>query len=287
MSRPGWGDRLAEVLGTRVVHTASLAGGCVGDVRALETADGRQLVAKLGSGADGALDLEGWMLDYLRAHSDVPVPRVEHAAPDLLIMERVAGSTGLAGDAQEHAAELLAALHGVTTSRYGLERDTLIGGLPQPNAWCPRWVDFFAERRLRWMAAEAYRAGRLDARTRRDVDALSERLSDWLGEPAQPALLHGDLWGGNMLSQRGRVTGLIDPAIYYGHPEVELAFGTMFGTFNERFFAAYRALRPLDPGFFAERRDLYNLYPLLVHVRLFGGSYVDDVRGVVRRFGAC
>ncbi len=79
--------------------------------------------------------------------------------------------------------------------------------------------------------------------------------------------------------------GFVDPAIYYAHPEIELAFTTLFGTFERPFFDRYHELRPIAPGFFEERRDIYNLYPLLVHVRLFGGSYVSSVERTLRQFG--
>lgn len=95
----------------------------------------------------------------------------------------------------------------------------------------------------------------------------------------------GDIWSRNVLARNGRVVGLIDPAIYYGHPEAELAFITLFNTFGDAFFQRYHALRPIAAGFFEERRDLYNLYPLLVHVRSFGGGYVHSVDQILRRFG--
>ena len=91
--------------------------------------------------------------------------------------------------------------------------------------------------------------------------------------------------GGNILVEGGRVAAFIDPAISYSHAEVELAFGTLFGTFTERFFDAYRSARPIDDGFFEARRDLYNLYPLLVHARLFGAGYLAQIDATLRRFG--
>jgi len=104
-------------------------------------------------------------------------------------------------------------------------------------------------------------------------------------EPVRPSLIHGDMWGGNVLAANGMITGFIDPALYFADPEIELAFTTLFSTFGDTFFSRYNEHRPLAPGFFEERRDLYNLYPLLVHVRLFGGSYVDSVDGILRKFG--
>ena len=99
------------------------------------------------------------------------------------------------------------------------------------------------------------------------------------------SLIHGDVWTTNVLARNGRVTGFIDPAIYYAHAEIELAFTTLFGTFDEDFLRRYEELRPIAPGFMEVRRDIYNLYPLLVHVRLFGGGYVASVESILHRFG--
>ena len=176
-----------------------------------------------------------------------------------------------------------------TTSRRppsGYERDTLIGGLAQPNPQNASWLAFFAEHRLIHMARDAYEAGRLPAATLGRVETLAGRLDRWLVEPSRPSLIHGDMWGGNVLAKGGRVAGFVDPALYYADPEIELAFSTLFSTFGRAFFERYGALRPLRPGFFEERRELYNLYPLLVHTRLFGGAYAASVARTLDRFGS-
>ena len=102
---------------------------------------------------------------------------------------------------------------------------------------------------------------------------------------SRPALIHGDMWGGNILCRDGRVAAFIDPAIYHAEPEIELAFATLFATFGTPFFERYRDIRPIAPGFFEERPALYNLYPLLVHVRLFGGHYVASVEATLSQLG--
>ncbi|MDP6927871.1 MAG: fructosamine kinase family protein, partial [Rhodospirillales bacterium] len=128
-------------------------------------------------------------------------------------------------------------------------------------------------------------SGRMPTSMMSRLERLAGRLSEWIDEPCEPSLIHGDMWGGNVLCADGRITGFIDPAIYFADAEIELAFTTLFGTFGDDFFARYNEHRPLKPGFFETRRDLYNLYPLLVHVRLFGGSYVNSVETTLRRFG--
>jgi fructosamine-3-kinase len=276
-------EAIAAALGVERVRLSGLSGGCVGEVYAVETSEGERLVAKVDQSAGGALDVEGYMLDYLGQHSALPVPAVRHADPSLLVMEWLPGSSG-GGGAEDHAAGLLADLHGVQAEKFGLQRATLIGGLHQPNPQVGSWVEFFAEHRLLEMAGQAFAAGRLDQGTMGQVEALAGRVEKWLAEPDAPSLLHGDVWSGNVLSEGKKVTGFVDPAIYYGHPEVELAFITLFSTFGKRFFAVYGERRGIAAGFWEERRDLYNLYPLLVHVRLFGGGYVGQVQGILRRF---
>jgi fructosamine-3-kinase len=257
----------------------------VGQVYRVGLADGRQIVAKTASSPEAHLEREGFMLRYLAENSRLPVPAVLHSSESLLLMAYVEGNSSFSPAAEAHAAVLLADLHSVTAPACGLERATLIGGLHQPNPWTDSWVDFFRDQRLLSMAGVAHRAGRLPDILLRRVEAFAGRLSDWLGEPERPALLHGDVWTTNVLAAGGHITAFIDPAVYYGHPEIELAFITLFNTFGAAFFERYGALRPITPGFWGERRDIYNLYPLLVHVRLFGGGYVGSIDRTLRRFG--
>jgi fructosamine-3-kinase len=103
--------------------------------------------------------------------------------------------------------------------------------------------------------------------------------------PAAPALVHGDIWASNLLVQDGRITGVLDPALYYGHPEVELAYIFLFHSFGQSFLQRYQALRPISPGFFEERIHVYQLYPLLSHVCHFGGHYVKDTSDKLTQLG--
>lgn len=277
--------RIAAAIGGAVEKIVPLSGGSVGRVYRARLAGGRDVVVKA-SGADAHLDIEGAMLNALAELSRLPVPRVLHAEPDLLIMTHIANDGGATtAGAERHAAELIAALHDVAGPGFGFDFDTLIGGLHQPNPWCEAWVPFFRDRRLLAVAREAHGAGTIGDGLLARIERFADDLGRWLAEPARPALLHGDLWGGNVLIAKGRIAGFVDPACYYGHPEMELAFATLFSTFGEAFFARYRELRPLAPGFFEERRDIYNLYPLLVHARLFGGSYGASAARVLKRLG--
>jgi fructosamine-3-kinase len=135
------------------------------------------------------------------------------------------------------------------------------------------------------MARAARDEGALPAALHDRLERLAGALGEYLTEPPFPSLLHGDLWTGNVLVKGDRIAGFIDPAIYCGHPEIELAFTTMFGTFGRAFFEAYEDNLPLEPGFHDLRRDIYNLYPTLVHVRLFGGNYLPTINRTLTRLG--
>lgn len=268
-----------------VVDITPLSGGCIGQVYRARLAGGQNIVVKADDGRNPQLDIEGRMLIYLQENSRLPVPAVLHSAPRLLIMEFLPGQSHFSAKAQEHAAELLADLHNVTAPAYGLPWDTLIGGLPQVNTPTASWLDFFREQRLMFMGRTALKAGRLPAPTLARLEKFCGHLDKWLLEPARPSLIHGDVWTTNVLAVGDQITGFVDPALYFADPEIELAFTTLFDTFGQPFFRRYEEIRPLAPGFFDTRRDIYNLYPLLVHVRLFGGSYISLVESTLRRLG--
>lgn len=277
--------RIETAVHSKISTMTPLSGGCIGEVMRIELTDGRSIVGKMAAGGHGRLQIEGMMLRYLAEHSQLPVPGVLHAEPDLLLLSFLPGNSRFDAAAERDAAEKLASLHNISANRFGFEQETLIGGLRQPNPWTESWLTFFGEQRLIYMAQQGVAVNRLPAALLTRLANLVDNLDRWLVEPERPSLIHGDVWTTNVLAQDGMITGFIDPAIYYADPEIELAFTTLFGTFGDAFFNRYEELRPLRPGFFEERRDLYNLYPLLVHVRLFGGSYVTAVERTLRQFG--
>ena len=134
------------------------------------------------------------------------------------------------------------------------------------------------------MSEVGNQTGQLPASLHRRIGKFADDLEKFLIEPDAPSLIHGDMWTGNVLALNGKIASFVDPAIYYAHPEIELAFSTLFGTFGQAFFDVYQEVNPLEPGFFTERRDIYNLYPLLVHVCLFGGGYTSQVDSILKRF---
>jgi fructosamine-3-kinase len=177
----------------------------------------------------------------------------------------------------------LAQLHRAGAPAFGLERDNFIGSLPQRNRAHAGWAEFFWLERLEPQLARAVATGRASSRLRSGLERLASKLTQLVG-PAEPAArLHGDLWSGNLHVDEDGAPCLIDPAVYGGHREVDLAMMRLFGGFGESVFRAYQEAWPLAPGH-AERVALYQLYPLLVHVNLFGGGYVESVERSLARY---
>ncbi len=190
-------------------------------------------------------------------------------------------------DYWEHFGRQLAAMHRADTSKwtpggkYGFSEDNYIGAGEQCNSVRWEWIPFFRECRLE---AQFGRAQRYFDRTgRKAMQQLLDHLDEYLVEPEYPSLLHGDLWGGNFLTGPDGYAWLIDPAVYVGHAEADLAMTELFGGFAPAFYDAYREAGTVLPGY-ADRREIYNLYHLLNHLNLFGGSYYGSVMRTIRRF---
>lgn len=274
--------RLERLLNTRIRHMTPLSGGQMAAVYAVALeppfAGTAQAVSNVVVKVDpeGDLACEGRMLQYLCDKSRLPVPQVYAQAKGLLVLEHLPGDGFVSSDAERHAADLLADLHTLSVNQYGFAEDTLIGSLQLPNGWHDDWGQFFADKRLKHFANVAFERGRLPEKTFVRVCQLAERVPEWL-EPNSPGLVHGDLWSGNVLAENGTITGIIDPALYYADPEVELAYIDLFGTFGKAFWQRYHERRPIAEAFWQQRRALYSLYPLLAHVYYFGGGYVAEV----------
>lgn len=282
------GLNFADVLSARPV-----GGGCINQGTALRTTRG-DFFLKWNRRADHrffGVEAEG--LEALATSGSARVPSVIAASgPDdevaWLLLEWIEeGRPGREG--WTRLGRELAALHrdagpGGPGGRFGWGGDNLIGSLPQPNGWSDDWAGFWAERRIRPLARELRARGAFSATQAAVVEAVAERAGELLGPAAAadgPSLLHGDLWSGNVLFARDGAPVLIDPAVYVGHREVDLAMADLFGGFSGAFREAYEDAWPLQPGH-RRRRPAYQLYPLLVHARLFGGGYAASAAAAAR-----
>lgn len=273
----------------QIADITPVSGGDISHAARIRLASGVQAMLKWHTGSmPGLFTAERRGLELLRAANALRVPQVlaqSEAAtdcPGFIVMEWL--DPGSKSSASAEALGVgLAEMHRVTAASFGLDHDNFIGANPQPNHSADNWVTFFREQRLGFQMELAGRNGFLSSARAHRLESLLGRLGEWL--PAQPpaSLLHGDLWGGNWLAATSGEPALIDPAVYYGHREAELAFTELFGGFPKAFYAAYKASWPLDKGY-EQRRDLYNLYHLLNHLNLFGESYGGSVDSILQLY---
>ncbi|MBX3250345.1 MAG: fructosamine kinase family protein [Myxococcales bacterium] len=263
-----------------IADARALAGGDINEAWAVTLSDGRAVFAKTNPRAPARMfEVEARALAWLAEADALRVPAVLAVGPSFLVLELLS-SARRQPDFDEALGRGLAALHRATPTTFGCTEDGFIGRLPQPNAPAPDWSSFYAERRLAPMLALA--APR-DAALARRLDRLVARLPALVGPAEPPARLHGDLWGGNLHVDDRGAPCLIDPAAYGGHREVDLAMMRLFGGFGPRVFAAYDEAYPLAPGHEA-RVALYQLYPMLVHLALFGDAYRAGVERCLRAY---
>lgn len=283
---------IERALGRRVESLARLSGGDINDAFALSLAGGERVFLKTNQTAPAAMfPAEARGLRFLSETGTLRIPRViAHSAVDesdpktapFLVLEFIASARPHPGFDQE-LGQGLAALHRAGAPSFGLDGANFIGRLPQSNQSHPTWAEFYHLERLEPQLRLAESTGRAPSELLRDFEGLLTKLPGLVGATEPPARLHGDLWAGNLhIDEQGRPC-LIDPAVYGGHREMDLAMMRLFGGFSERVFAAYAESFPLSTGH-AERVALYQLYPLLVHLNLFGKSYVGAVQRAISTY---
>ena len=267
-----------------------LAGGDINEAHVLSLADGRRVFAKSNARAPARMfEVEAQGLAWLAAARALRVPQVlavlppSATWPGVLVLELIEPGPR-ARDFDEQLGRGLAHLHRSGAGAFGLEHDNFIGSLPQLNAPAAEWAEFYGARRL-WPLFERARArGFFDAALASAGERLLARLPQLVGPREPPARVHGDLWAGNVHVAADGMPVLIDPAVYGGHREIDLAMMRLFGGFGSRVYAAYEEAFPLAAGH-RERVPLYQLYPLLVHLELFGAGYLPQLRACLRSLG--
>ncbi len=276
---------LAQLGAGGIARRRSVGTGHMSRTEVLELADGRALFVKQAVGPERArAEAEGLRTIARATGPRVPeVYAVGSGTRGFLIMEYIPPGRRTA-EAPRRLGAQLARMHAERRERrFGFERDNYIGSMPQHNGWLEGWTEFFAQRRLLPQVRWAAEAGLADRSLVSRVERICGRLPELIAEPEHPSLLHGDLWGGNVIYCENGEGVLIDPAVYYGHRETDLAMTELFGGFDREFYEGYEEVYPLDPGY-RERVELYNLYHMLNHLNIFGRGYKNAVRRIVDRY---
>jgi fructosamine-3-kinase len=284
-------DHLLAVFKVKLLDASPINTGVgVAGYKALVTEEGRSkpytiaIKSRLNT-PSSEFTLEAKMLEDLRS-AGWPMPKPLASDAHTILMEWLeTDGSPLSKNGEAEFGQQLAQLHSQNAKSFGYDYSTRIGSLDQPNQHAPKWVPFFREHRLDYMATKAHQENKLPLELFKRLQKFQNQLEEYLPEPGHPSLIHGDIWGGNIMTKDNKLSGLIDPAIYHAHPEIELAFTQMFSSLGQSFFEGYQTSHKLDKDFFEHRIDIYNLYPTLVHVRLFGASYLHPIDTVLRQFG--
>lgn len=268
-----------HISASNIRNITPVRGGCSEYSVALETDIGKYFLKCYSSQSSKA---EADSLELLRSVNIFKIPKVIgygiKEGYNYLLLEWIENGT----TSKKHWQSLgedLARLHKICQSNYGLHFDNYIGRLPQINTPYNTWIDFFINCRL--LPQLQLGENKFTKTHFLLFDKIFQKLPELIPyEP--PSLLHGDLWMGNVLSDQTGLPVLIDPAVYYGNREIEMAFTYLFGGFDEAFYNAYSSIYPVEKDF-QKRIELYNLYPLLVHANMFGGNYILRIKQILER----
>ncbi|REJ80167.1 MAG: ketosamine-3-kinase [Bacteroidetes bacterium] len=268
--------KLSEEIGlqVKILHIYEVSGGCINRGQKLETTAGN-FFTKTNSEArfPGMFEAERKGLELLKSTGTINLPDCLMSGvwnqQSFLLLEFIEAGKRKQ-DYWEKCGRQLANLHKHSQDKFGLDHNNYIGSLQQTNTYSKSWTEFFLEERLMKIGQDLISPY---------YDLLRKRIEEIVPHE-KPALLHGDLWNGNLLTGPEGEAYFIDPSVYYGHREMDLAMTELFGGFPSEFYASYNEAFPQNPGF-KIRRDLYNLYPLLVHVKLFGVGYAQQVKSIL------
>ena len=275
--------QLSATLETEVQEIAFFTKGQVGDIYKIQTAFDSYILKT--SETSDVLKTEAKMLEDINEY-EIAVPKVYEVSDTFLLLEYIEETKQTQVAQEIEAAKLLSKLHSVTNESrmYGYYYDTTIGPFDQKNEQTQyNWTLFLGQMRIMPMAKICYDKGQISKEIMERLEGLCRDLYKRIDMSLiTPSLLHGDMWSGNILFNMNGAT-VIDPALYFGDKEIELAFIMLFDTFGETFFRAYEEVHSLSDDFHEVKVPLYQIYPLLVHVTLYGDSYIDQLEQVLKR----
>jgi protein-ribulosamine 3-kinase len=279
-------SRLVEQKFGQILSTRPIGGGCINHGMMLEVPQ-QKLFFKWNDAhkCPGMFEAERKGLELLSQQHCIRIPKVieviEGQTHSGLLLEFIPNSRRKMGS-EEALGRQLACLHRCESEKYGLDHSNFMGSLPQDNSYKSSLYDFFIGNRLEPQLQLGLKKGAISKTIYEQFQAFYHQLPELLMEE-KPALIHGDLWNGNYVIAEDGEPVLIDPAVAYGNREMDIAMTTLFGGFGDSFYAAYNESYPLQTGY-AQRFDIYNLYPLLVHVNLFGGGYLHQVKEILQKY---
>ncbi|MFC2083902.1 fructosamine kinase family protein [Bacteroidota bacterium] len=278
-------NKIEEILGEKISSYNSVGGGCIADAQKIVSESGKTFFYKSYSGSDRTVLLnEANGLVELAKPNTIRVPKVIYYDNSFILIEFIA-SGSRRRDFSEIFGRQFASLHKYTNPKFGFFENNYIGATPQINLpITENWIDFFWNNRLLFQYKLAEKNGYVNHEFRESFKKLEVLFPQIIsGSEEHPSLLHGDLWGGNYMVDENGNPVLIDPAVYYGHREADLAMTHLFGGFDSRFYSAYKEFYPLPAGY-EYRNDIYMLYHVLNHLNIFGSGYYSHTISIIRSY---
>ena len=260
-----------------IIKFISNTGGCINNAFQITTNNGDFFLKYNNSAKENFFKREAQNLSILKNTSSINVPKIILKCNNYLLLEFISSDKIHTNKFWLNFGYQLSKLHSVTNSNFGLSYNNFIGNLVQNNELSDNWIEFFITKRLLPQIKICEQKNFFYS----SFDKLFNMLDNIL-VIEKPSLLHGDLWSGNFISRLDKPY-LIDPAIYFGNREMDIAMTKLFGGFNSKFYNSYNDSLPLQNGW-QERLEIYNLYPLLVHLNIFGQRYLDPINSVLKRY---
>lgn len=279
--------KLEKVLNDVIVNTHQISGGCINDASIVFTLSGRKYFLKTNSNNPADMFLsEANGLNEIDKANVIRVPKVIYADDELILLEAIeSGKKRI--DFYADFGKRFAQLHKYTSNEYGFYQNNFIGSTPQINLASSEeknnWVKFYFHKRLEFQFKLAEKNGYVTTELRSLFSKLENKIENIIATNEKPSLLHGDLWGGNYIVDDCGSACLIDPAVYYGNREADLAMTKLFGGFDQKFYSAYNEEYPLEAGY-EYRENIYKLYHILNHLNLFGSGYFAQAISLIKYY---
>ncbi len=279
-------NKIEDIISDKIVTSSSLGGGCINDAQMLKTQSGKKFFIKTNSYLPSDTFIkEAHSLIEIASSNSIKVPEVIAVDNDFILLEFIITGNRIKNFFEKFGRKF-AEMHKYYSNDFGFYENNYIGSNPQiniaGNEEKNNWVKFYFNKRLLYQIRLAEKNGYLTHELNKAFLLLENKIeSIFDGHIVKPSLLHGDLWGGNYMIDQNGEASLIDPAVYYGDREADLAMTKLFGGFGYEFYQAYNEAYPLDAGY-EFRENIYKLYHILNHLNLFGTGYYRQALELIK-----
>jgi len=276
-------SKLENILQEKIIYTSSIGGGCIATAKKITMESGQLYFVKQYTKSEIHRTEANGLKELSKANA-IRIPNVIHQDNSILILEFIE-STKQIKDFSKIFGRQFAELHKNTSDKYGFYEDNFCGSTSQKNLpQKTNWTEFYFENRLLFQYKLAELNGYSSTELKTEFNKLEKKIHNIIGGSEEyPSLLHGDLWSGNYMTDEKGMPCLIDPAVYYGHREADLAMTKLFGNFDSDFYSAYQEAYPLREGW-EYRENIYKLYHIFNHLNLFGMGYYNQVIELMKHY---